>query len=130
MDKVKIKITPRMMRFRAAGLLVVVLSTAAASLWSDQVPWLAAISSGVCWYVGKLLGKPIEDVVAAALAVMQTDRAVAVTVQAIQSMPPDTARAVLSSIPPEAAGRAAAAAAVVLVPDPDSPPSENPPSRT
>lgn len=119
--------------YRVLGVLAVVATTALSVWIGTQWPALAAaatsLNSIVCWYVGKLLGVPLDDVIKAALQVMQPDRAVAVTVEALRSMPPANAETVtqklLQSIPPDAQSRIVAFVGDSLHPPP-SPPSQPP----
>ena len=91
--------------WQGVGVAVVGAMSALTYMFAPQFPWLVPLDAGVCWLVGKLLGKPVDEVISAALARMKPDRAAAVTAKALQSMPPDRAAAVtakaLESMPPE-----------------------------
>ena len=70
-------------------MIAVTLSTAAAVLWGNQYPWLHGVAALVAWLVGKLLGVPIDSVVAAALTAMGSDKAIKLAVTSVNSMPPN-----------------------------------------
>jgi hypothetical protein len=63
-------------------------------------PVLTGLGTGAGALIGKWLGIPIDGVLSAALATMKAERAVAVTAQALRSMPPSAASMLLGSLPP------------------------------
>lgn len=91
---------------RVIGVAVVVIATGATVLFGSKYPQLAAVNTGLAWLVGKLLGVPIESVTQAVLKTMAPDKAVAMTVQAVQSLPPARAEAVAQGVLQEIAAHA------------------------
>jgi hypothetical protein len=73
-------------------------------------PWLAPVLTAAATAIGTLIGKqlgiPIDGVLSAALAEMAPARAVAVTAQALRSMPPANVAIMLASLPPASAAAA------------------------
>lgn len=106
---------------RLLGVLAIVGVNVAAVMLGDKVPAIEVAATAVCWYIGKLLGVPLDAVVKQALA-SDPDKAVDIAAEAIRSMPPVAAevatRALLASIPPDAQQRV-----VVLLNTTTPPPS-------
>jgi hypothetical protein len=113
-----------MLPYYAAGLAVLCLALAASVQWGAEYPIVQVAAFGVCTYVGKLIGVPLEKVLLYSLQ-KRPEQAVAIAMQAIQSMPPERAEAatkeLISSIPPAAIQR------VVLVNTTEPPPSASTP---
>lgn len=124
-------VTTRVRTYRAIGAAAVATTTVIAAALADRYPWLTAVNTAVAWWVGKLLGVPLDAVVQAALAAMKPDRAVMVAVDALRSLPPeqaeDATRTLLRSIPPVAAQRVVGGVRLVNVGD-ESLPTAPPPA--
>lgn len=95
-----------MVLYRGAAATAATAVGALAAYFGTVYPWLAPVLTGLATGAGTLIGKwlgiPIDGVLSAALATMTTDRAVAVTAQALRSMPPSAASTLLGSLPPPA----------------------------
>lgn len=117
------KIDARMLRYYAAGLAVVLACIFVCVQWGTEYPILQVLALGVCTFVGKLLGMPLEAVFTHVMQ-KRPDMAVKIAIDALQSLPPEAAeeatKQLISSIPPAAIQR------VVLV-NTSEPPPEPPP---
>lgn len=91
---------------RALGVAVVTGSTVATVLLAQRYPAIASLNAGIAWLAGKLLGTPLQQVMQAALSAMKPQEAVALTVRAVQSMPPAKADAVAHNVLQEIAAHA------------------------
>lgn len=93
-----------MMIYRGVAVTATAAVGALAAWLGVLYPWLAPVLTGLATGAGTLIGKwlgiPIDGVLSAALATMTADRAVAVTAQALRSMPPSAASRLLGSLPP------------------------------
>lgn len=111
-------------RLYVAGLAVVALAIFVSMRWGVEYPILQVLALGVCTWVGKLLGMPLERIYQYALQ-KRPEKALEVAMQALQSLPPERVEAatqeLISSFPP-------AARSVVLVNtgEPPIPPSMPP----
>lgn len=114
----------RMLILRGAGALAVVGANVLAGLFADRLPVLNLLASAVCWYVGKVLGVPLDDVLRQTLTRNPT-AAVELAASAIRSMPP-AARSVLASIPPEADAQRVAVVLLNTTEPPPPPPRATP----
>lgn len=110
--------------YYAYGLAVVAAMVFITMRWGAQYPYLHLLDAAVCTYVGKLLGLPLDVIYAYAIQ-KQPEKAMAVAVQALRSLPPErieaATRELISSIPP------AAQQAVLLINTTEPPPSNAPP---
>lgn len=84
----------RLYRLLGGGAIAVI--TAAAGALTVRYPhaasWIAMVAGPVCAYIGKLVGVPVEGIVQLALGEMKPEKAAAIAVQAMQSLPPDATR--------------------------------------
>lgn len=112
----------RVLRLLGAGAASIL--TAMSMLWADHFPWLVPLATGLSWAVGKLLGVPVDDVIADALRGMRPEKVADLAVGAIGSMPPETAstavQRIAASIRPAANARAGAAITLTNVDASDS----------
>lgn len=102
----------RLYRILGVGLFLVntVGSSYLAARWTHPAaPFVAGGAHLLTWYIGKLLGIPIDGILAAALAKKSPAEMAQIAVQAIQSMPVEqinpVARAVYRSVRPVAMSR-------------------------
>lgn len=101
--------TLRVRLYRIGGALGFLgLSVGTATL-ASKWPWVVPIGQLATWYIGKLLGIPVNDILAAALAKKSPTEVADIAVKAITSMPvaqiSPVTRAVIESIRPIAAQR-------------------------
>lgn len=117
-----------MLPYYAGALAVVLVCIWVTVTWGTAYPTLQILCLGVCTYVGKLVGMPLERVYTYALQ-KKPEKALALAVQALQSIPPEridqATRELISSIPPAAIP---AAQRVLLVNTTEPPPAAPPTS--
>jgi hypothetical protein len=123
----------KMMLYRALATTATSAVGALLAYLAVVYPWLAPLLTGLATGAGTLIGKlwgiPVDGVLSAAIATMNSDRAVKVTSQALRSMPPavaeETTRKMLASIPPAPT----APVAITILGDPAHADTDLPPPR-
>lgn len=116
--------TMRIRLYRIAGAAVVVGVSAGSVVLAPKWPWASSIATVLCWYVGKLLGIPTNEIIAAALSKKDPMQIAQIAMNAITAMPVDaispTAVKVMESLRPIAEGRVT----VESIPPVSAPPVE------
>lgn len=98
--------TVRIRIYRALGAAIVVGVGAGSVALAPKFPWAVGIANLLTWYIGKLLGIPVDDIIAAALAKKSPAQLVELACKAITAMPVQeislTTSAMVESIRPVA----------------------------
>lgn len=101
--------TARVRLYRILGVVVVVGVSIGSAMLAPRFPWVGPIAAIICWYVGKLLGIPTNEIIAAALAKKDPTQIAQIAMSAITAMPVESismmATKVMNSLRPIAEGR-------------------------
>lgn len=83
---------------QALGVFLITSSAALTAWLGAKYAFLVPLNTLLAWFVGKLLGVPLDSVVKDAVTRMTPEQQVIMTVSAVQALPADEAKAVADDV--------------------------------